>query len=191
MAYEPPVVVYDANVLYPFHLRNLLIQCAVDRLVAARWTNEIHDEWIRNLSAKVDSLTRERLERTRELMNRVLPDATVTGYERHLDGIALPDPDDRHVVAAAIESGASLILTWNTRDFPVTALRPHRLGKQRPDAFLVTLFDTAPDLMVEVVGRTRRNLTQSRPSAVEFVEALKRQRVVNFARLLEGHMTRL
>jgi len=47
MAYDPPIVVYDANVLYPFHLRNLLIQCAVDRLVAARWTDEIHEEWIR------------------------------------------------------------------------------------------------------------------------------------------------
>jgi hypothetical protein len=42
MAYDPPVVVYDANVLYQFHLQNLLVQCAVDRLVAARWTDEIH-----------------------------------------------------------------------------------------------------------------------------------------------------
>jgi hypothetical protein len=46
MAFEPPIAVYDACVLYPFHLRNLLVQCAVDRLVDARWTDEIHDEWI-------------------------------------------------------------------------------------------------------------------------------------------------
>ena len=44
MAFEPLVAVYDACVLYPFHLRNLLVQCAVDRLVEARWTNDIHDE---------------------------------------------------------------------------------------------------------------------------------------------------
>ncbi len=50
MGFEPPVVVYDACVLYPFHTRNLLIQCAADGLVRARWTDAIHDEWIRNLA---------------------------------------------------------------------------------------------------------------------------------------------
>jgi len=43
---DPPIVVYDACVLFPFHLRNVLVQCAVDRLVHARWTDDIHDEWI-------------------------------------------------------------------------------------------------------------------------------------------------
>ena len=130
MAYDPPIVVYDANVLYPFHLRNLLIQCAVDRLVAARWTDETHEEWIRALTANVATLDRDRLLRTRDLMNRALPEANVTGYARHLPGITLPDPNDRHVVAAAVECGASLIVTWNTKDFPARGLRPHRLRKQ-------------------------------------------------------------
>ena len=57
MAYSPPRAVYDACVLYPFHLRNLLIQCAADRLVEARWSAEIHDEWIRNLAADTPGLT--------------------------------------------------------------------------------------------------------------------------------------
>ena len=61
MAYKPPVVVYDSCVLYPFHLRNLLIQCAVDRLVDARWTDEIHQEWMRSLAADRPGLTPERL----------------------------------------------------------------------------------------------------------------------------------
>src|SRR3954465_15117067 len=78
MAYDPPIVVYDANVLYPFHLRNLLIQCAVDRLVAARWTDEINEEWIRNLTTNVATLDRDRLLRPRALMNRALPEANVT-----------------------------------------------------------------------------------------------------------------
>ena len=60
MASDPPVVVYDACVLYPFHLRNLLIQLAVEGLVPARWTDAIHVEWIRSL-AKADNVSRERL----------------------------------------------------------------------------------------------------------------------------------
>lgn len=115
MAYRPPIAVYDACVLYPFHLRNLLVQCAVDKLVDARWTDAIHDEWMRNLVADDASLPAARLRRTRDLMNRFLPDANVTGYQKHVAQIELPDPDDRHVVAAGIEANASLIITWNAR----------------------------------------------------------------------------
>jgi hypothetical protein len=53
MAFNPPIAVYDACVLYPFHLRNILIQCAFDGLVEARWTDEIHGEWMRNLDERL------------------------------------------------------------------------------------------------------------------------------------------
>ena len=81
MAFEPSVAVFDACILYPFHLRNILIQAAVDRLVEARWTDEIHDEWIRNLAARRADHPIERLQTTRRLMNDALPGATVSGYE--------------------------------------------------------------------------------------------------------------
>ena len=184
MAYEPPVVVYDANVLYPFHLRNLLVQCAVDRVVEARWSDQIHDEWMRNLAASSDNVVLERLRRTRDLMNRVLPGATVRGFERHIASVSLPDPDDRHVVAAAIESGAALIVTWNTRDFPSRALLPHRLRAQRPDAFLMARYETAPEIMKEVARNARSNLTRSDLTAKAYAEALRRQRIVRFAQVL-------
>ena len=71
---------------------------------------------------------------TRKLMNDALPDAKVTGYGAHLEAITLPDPDDRHVVAAAIAAGASVILTWNLRDFPTRELKKHGLVRQNPDA---------------------------------------------------------
>jgi len=77
MPFDPPVAVYDACVLYPLHLRNVLIQCAFDGLVEARWTNEIHDEWIRNLAAKTPALSIERLFATRDKMNAVLSEANV------------------------------------------------------------------------------------------------------------------
>jgi PIN domain len=125
MAFEPSVVIFDACILYPFHLRNIVVQIAVDRLVDARWTDEIHDEWIRNLVANRPAIPIERLQITRRLMNDALPGAMVAGYQRHIPAVTLPDPDDRHVVAAGIASGATIVLTWNLRDFPPREMKKH------------------------------------------------------------------
>ena len=117
MAFEPSVAVFDACMLYPFHLRNVVIQPAVDRVVEARRTDEIHNEWIRNLAASRRTIPIERLQNTRRLMKEALPTATVNGYEDQIPVVNLPDPNNRHVVAAGITAGASLILTWNLRHF--------------------------------------------------------------------------
>src|SRR5262245_54999442 len=109
MALEPSIAVLDACILYPFHLRNIVVQTVVERLVEARWTDAIHEEWIRNLTA----VPTERLQITRRLMEDSLPMAMVKGYEEHIPTVTLPDPNDRHVVAAAIAAKALLILTWN------------------------------------------------------------------------------
>ena len=110
-----PLVVLDANLLYPFHLRNLLVQFGVDLVVAPRWTARINDEWISNLVA-AGRAPRDRLLLMRDLMNRALPEAEVSGWEGHMEGLALPDPDDCHVLAAALAAGAEAILTMNLRD---------------------------------------------------------------------------
>jgi hypothetical protein len=181
MVLDPSVVIFDACILYPFHLRNIVVQIAVDRLVDARWTDEIHDEWIRNLTADVPGIPIERLQITRKLMNDALPDATVTGYRAHLEAITLPDPNDRHVVAAAITAGASGILTWNLRDFPTRELKKHGLVRQNPDVFLTDLYNKAPDLTVASLANARRNLSKTRISALDFIEILKNQNLRQLA----------
>ena len=191
MAYKPPVAVYDACVLYPFHLRNLLVQCAVDRLIDARWTDAIHDEWMRNLAANTPTLSLDALRRTRDLMNRVLPEANVTGYERHIEAIELKDADDRHVAAAGIETRASLIVTWNVRDFPAKELAKYGLRKQTPDALLLDLYAGVPDVVVAATANARRNLTRSGVSASEFIQALDRQRLHRFAKAMAAHLREL
>src|SRR5215470_5244168 len=100
MAFEPAVAVFDACILYPFHLRNIVVQAAVDRLVDARWTDEIHDEWIRNLATRALAILTEQLQDTRRLMNEALPMAMVSEYKDRVPLVDLPDPNDRHVVAA-------------------------------------------------------------------------------------------
>jgi predicted nucleic acid-binding protein len=181
MVLEPSVVIFDACILYPFHLRNIVVQIAVDRLVDARWSDEIHDEWIRNLVADVPGIPVERLQITSKLMNDALPHATVTGYRAHLEAITLPDPDDRHVVAAAITAGASVILTWNLRDFPTKELKKHGLVRQNPDAFLTALYDKAPDLTLASLANARRNLSKTRISAADFIDILKNQELIQLA----------
>lgn len=180
MASSPPIAVYDACVLYPFQLRNLLVQCAADRLVEARWSDEIHEEWIRSLLAREPKLTRARLELTRDLMERVLPQARVTGYEARIAAITLPDPGDRHVVAAAAEAGASVIVTWNVRDFPAAELRRHGLRKLTPDRFLTALYEANPDAVVASIENARRNLNLTRVSEATYLDALQRQRLNRF-----------
>lgn len=191
MPYSPPIALYDACILYPFHLRNLLVQCAVDRLVDARWSEDIHDEWIRNLAANDPSVSIERLTATRHLMSAVLPDAMVSGYACHIAAINLPDADDRHVVAAAIAAGASLIITWNERDFPEAELARHKLRAQTPDALLMNLYAAVPDVVVAATANARQNLRRSRISAAEYLDALERQKLFKFAAAMNKHLPEL
>jgi len=191
MAFEPSVAVFDACILYPFHLRNIIVQAAVDRLVEARWTDEIHDEWIRSLAADTPTIPIERLQTTRRLMNDALPGATISGYEDLVPTVSLPDLDDRHVVAAAIAAGASIILTWNLRDFPTIALKKYGMRRQTPDAFLAGLYDDVPDLVVGSLANARRNLNKSRVSASDFIDILKHQKLTHLVTRLRKHPTDL
>ena len=187
MAFEPSVAVFDACILYPFHLRNIVVQAAVDRLVEARWTDAIHEDWIRNLTA----IPTERLQVTRRLMENALPTAMINGYEEHIPTITLPDPNDRHVVAAAITAKASLILTWNLRHFPPSELKRFGLRTITSDEFLCVLFDNGSDLVIGSLANARRNLNKSRVSAPDFIHILESQRLVQLATLVRKHVSDL
>jgi predicted nucleic acid-binding protein len=188
MAYRPPAAVFDACVLYPFHTRNILVQCAVDRLVNVRWTDEIHDEWMRNLAANTPGLSMDRLRRTRDLMKAAVLTADVQEYARHVQSITLPDPNDRHVVAAANAGGASVVVTWNIRDFPEAELARHGLRRETPDQFLLGLHAAAPRAVLASAANARLNLRVSTPTAGDFVAALDQQGLVGFAAILRDHV---
>ena len=142
----PPPVVIDANLLYPFHLRNLLVQLGADSVIAPRWTARINAEWIGNLVA-AGRAPKDRLLRTLDLMNRALPAAEVHGWEARMEGLTLPNPDDRHMLAAALAAGAETILTMNLRDFPAAALAPRGVAAVHPDDFLCGLHEADPELL--------------------------------------------
>lgn len=129
-------VVFDACVLYPAPLRDLLLQLATAQIFRAKWTERIHDEWIDNLLRARADLTRPQLDRTRRKMNSAVRDCLVTGYETLIPTIELPDDSDRHVVAAAISARADAIVTFNLRHFPTAKLTPYNLEAIHPDDFL-------------------------------------------------------
>lgn len=168
-------VVYDACVLYPAPLRDLLMHLALSDLYRARWSDMIHDEWTRNVLASRPDLTQDQLNRTRQLMNAHVRDSLVSGFEYLIPSIKLPDPDDRHVVAAAIHSGASLIVTFNLKDFPADALKPYNLAAQHPDDFIVDLLDLHPAGVLEAAAGHRRSLKSPTKTANEYLDTLLAQ----------------
>lgn len=135
------VVVYDACVLYPSTLRDLLIRIARTGLVQAKWTNRILDEVFDNLREQRPDLDPDLLARTRKLMVCAVRDCLVTNYESLESALALPDPDDRHVLAAAIKARAQVIVTNNLKDFPPEHVRQWDIKAKSADDFVLDQID--------------------------------------------------
>lgn len=159
---------YDACVLYPAPLRDLLMHLALTDLFRAKWTDAIHDEWIRNVLKDRPDLKPEQLDRTRTLMNAHVRDCLVTSYEDLIPALTLPDPDDRHVLAAAIRSAADVIVTANLSDFPNAVLATYGIDAQHPDEFIMRLLDLAPNVVFAATKRQRESLKNPRLSVDEF-----------------------
>lgn len=168
-------VFLDACVLYPAPLRDVLLELTVSNFFRAKWTAAVQEEWIAALLRQRSDLSREALVRTSEQMNRAVPDACVEGYADLVGSLSLPDPKDRHVLAAAIKGRADMIVTLNLRDFPQPALAPWSIEAQHPDAFLANQFHLAPARFLEVVKRVRARLKNPPKTVEEYLDTLRRQ----------------
>lgn len=180
-----PVVVYDACVLYPSFLRDVLLRVAAADLVACRWTDEIQIEWTRNLQRDRPNSDPMRVAATRAKMEKVFPSARVENYQRHIERLT-NHRKDRHVLAAAIESGASQIITANLKDFPAHALSPDNVIAVAPDEFLINLYVDDPETVALTLNRHRVGLQKPALSAGDYVETCKRNQLVRLAGVLEA-----
>ncbi len=167
--------IFDACVLYPASLRDLLMHLALTDLFRAKWTEAIQEEWMRSLLQNRQDLTREQLERTRQLMNAHVRDCLVADYEDLIPVLTLPDPKDRHVLAAAIRSGADVIVTFNLGDFPRETLKKWGIQAQHPDDFINHLLDLAPHVVCAAAKRQRESLKNPPMSVAVFLSALELQ----------------
>jgi predicted nucleic acid-binding protein len=184
MRHSPFTVVYDACVLYPAPLRDFLMWLGLSGQFRARWSNDIHDEWKRNLLSNRPDLNQEQVDRTSTLMDRAIADAVVEGYEPLIEGLQLPDNDDRHVLAAAIRCGASVIVTFNQRDFPAHALAPYGIEAQHPDEFIENLFDLDAASVLTAIRKQRATLVKPTVDVDKFLETLLRQGLVQTTKTL-------
>ena len=157
---------FDACVLYPAPLRDLLVSVAQTGLFRARWTDEIHDEWIRNVLNDRKDLKPDQLKRTRELLNQAVPDCLISGHQALIPALTLPDESDRHVLAAAIVGRATVIVTYNLKDFPDEALKPYGIHAEHPDQFFSNQFDLDPPKVASQVRALRARL-KNPPQTVE------------------------
>ena len=184
-------VIFDACVMYPAPLRSYLMYLANTGLFRARWTDQIHDEWTRNLLKNNPGLDPKNLERTKQLMNSNVPDCLVEGYEPLIAGLTLPDVDDRHVVAAALKGQAEAIITFNLKDFPSSELDHLELSAIHPDEFLSDMFELNPSACIKAAQQQRRSLKRPPMSVAEFLECLQKQRLPNFVSKLKPFETML
>ena len=166
------IVLYDACVLHPAPLRDLLIRIAHTGVVHARWSEQILDECFRGILARRPDLKPEALARTRELMNDAVSDCLVEGFENLIDGLSLPDLDDRHVLAAAIRAGAQVIVTTNLQDFPARALAPYHLEAKHPDDFVVETIDLAPALVAQILSEQAAALKNPPQTVLDLLRTL-------------------
>ena len=180
--------ILDANVLYPQLVRDTLLSLAVERLYHARWSATIHDEWTRNLAKDRPELA-ARLPQVVQLMNASVPDCLVTQYEKLVTAIELPDPNDRHVVAAAIAGHADAIVTFNTKDFPAAVLQPYGIEVQHPDEFLMNQLQLQKIPALSAIKKMRARWTNPTRSAQDLITAFEIRGLPMTADLLREAIT--
>jgi hypothetical protein len=160
----PFVVVYDTSALYPNAQRDLLIRLAQHGLVQAKWTDRILDDLCTARLRRNPDVGQTKLARLRELMNAAVADCLITGYEPLVDSLKLPDPDDRHVLAAAIKASAQVIVTTNLRDFPAADLGEWNIEAKSPDEFVldqINIDDRIVFSCVQEIANVRRRAPET------------------------------
>ncbi|MEL7105446.1 MAG: PIN domain-containing protein [Pseudomonadota bacterium] len=134
-------VLIDACVLYPTVLRRLVIGAAEAGLLVPLWSPRILEEWAR-AAAREGYEIEARGEIAR--LKAAFPDAEIAREPQIEARLSLPDPDDVHVLAAAITGGANELLTLNIRDFPIRTLAAHGIMRRHPDEFLLEAYHAGP-----------------------------------------------
>lgn len=166
--------ILDASVLVPRFLSNFLLWLADVDLYRARWSEDIHSEWISG-RAKRFGVPIEESKTRRQKMDEEFPHGLVCDYQVLIEGLELPDPNDRHVLAAAIKCGANAIVTSNLKDFPVAVLARFEIQPINQDDFVldqIGLTGISAHLVAIAVVRHKKSFTRSRKNWRQYFEAM-------------------
>lgn len=170
---NPFVVVLDANVLFPFRVRDVLLTFAHDGLFRARFTEQIMAEWTTNLIAMKPHLEQS-IHSQIEMIRQNFDECFVTGHMALVTGLDMPDPGDRHVLAAAIRCSAQVIVTENKRDFPKAILEEYDIEVLGADEMLVNTYELFPVEAARALGKVRARYKNPAMNVSEFLLDLTR-----------------
>ncbi len=164
----------DACVLYPLAMTDALMSLATAGFFAAKWTTRIEEEWIRSLERQRPDLV-GKLNVRRDSMREAIPDWEVpeSAWSPLVRGIDLPDPDDAHVLAAAIAGHADCIVTSNLKDFPRSVLAGYGIEAIDPDTFIINQWDLDPVNAIAAFKRMRARRKKPQSSPEDFAYALE------------------
>jgi predicted nucleic acid-binding protein len=165
----------DACVLHPMAMADALMSLASAGLYAAKWSRMIELEWIASIEERRPDL-KGRLDYRRDQMREAVPDWEVEerAWQSLAGGLKLPDPDDIHVLAAALAGHADCIVTANLRDFPPDVVSPLGIEVIHPDQFLVAQWDLDQLAAVAAFKRMRARWKKPEATAEDFASALER-----------------
>lgn len=183
--------VLDACVLYSAPLRDFLFRLAFAGLLLPFWSEEIQDEWMRNLLRNRLDLKKEKLERTCREMEFHFPNGLVREYESITPTLELPDPNDRHVLAVAIHAKAKYIVTFNLSDFPKSVLAPYQVEAISPDDFVLRVIELDAELFIETVAKHRGVLFRPALSVNAYLATLEKQGLSQTVAFLRSHAAAL
>lgn len=175
MTSSPPVALLDACVLYPYTLRDTLMHLAVVGLYSPRWSVRIQQEWMISLLEKRGhTYTREKLEGTIELMNKAFELGCVEErlFLDLIPTLQLKDPNDKHVLAAAIAAKADFLVTFNLKDFQSKDLDRYGVTLISPDEFIANFASQRMDEVLLALTNQSRAMKRWPKTPKEIIQTL-------------------
>jgi Predicted nucleic acid-binding protein, contains PIN domain len=166
------IAVLDTNVVFPIVIRDLLFWLAHYELYTPKWSEHIFDEWKAVMLRK--GVSNEEVEKRLQKANMAFPDALVQNYEPLIGYLDLPDPQDCHVLAAAIKTNANVIVTNNLQDFPEEYLDSFGLKAKSADDFLTDIIDLNPDQAIAAFKEMVLNRRNPAMDEFEVLDSLRK-----------------
>lgn len=173
----------DACVLYPTVMREVLIGAAEHGLYEPIWSARILEEWAR-AAARVSPASEPIARGEIALLSSQWPRASVKVDEGRMARYWLPDANDIHVLAAASEASADLIITMNAKDFPQRILAEEGLSRQDPDGFLTSLYHANPGVMQEIADQVHAKAEELSDQPWDKRKLFKKARLPRFGKAI-------
>ena len=176
--------VLDTNVLFPIYVRDLLFWLSYFDMFTPKWSKHIFDEWEALMKKK--GINEKEILKSLSEAQGVFPDALVENYESLIQGLDLPDPKDRHVLAAAIKTNANVIVTNNLKDFPEKYLATFGLTAKNADDFITDIIDLNPPQAVEAFRNLAINKTDPDLDEYQILGIFRKHNLIETANYLHA-----